>query len=223
MSCQPVFYKILNKHGIHNGYRYSQGLNILNGPFNNNPYQSCAPGGFYITTKEHLHKYLHYGVWIVEVYLPTWLPGFEIVPDPQGDKWRVNMLILGRRFHIFQMNMYLGVGLDVTKFIDHPTFVPLACKQGRTDVLTWIKCSSCYQFNAQQIKYIADLPMVPPNVLEWFKLNIPNNVNFDLFICLAIRNWSTATALWLWNNRNLIYSSNFRQLYDYLKRMYILQ
>ena len=236
MYSQPVFYKITNKHENHHGYQYRDGLNILSEPFNNNPRQPCVRGGFYFTTKEHLHKYLGYGVWIREVYLPTWDPNFQMVQDPTGDKWRANMIILGQRFHIFQMNMYLNAGLDVNKFINHPNFMPLVCRQGRTDVLDWIKCSRYYLFSPEQIYEISKLEMVPPNVLEWFKLNIPDRVNFNQYIFNAIENYNTATVCWLWNNRHLIDNNKHAakiwtlsqpgypidQLYDYLKRMSLL-
>ena len=92
-----VYYKVTNEQECHNGYRYKDGLNILEEKFNDNPNASCVAGGFYFTDYEHLPRFFEYGTWIREVTIPT---DARVVKDPEGDKWRTDKIILGNRYHI---------------------------------------------------------------------------------------------------------------------------
>jgi hypothetical protein len=51
-----LYYKITNKDEIHNGYKYKDGLNILEGDFNEDIKQDCVNGGLYFTTADHIHE-----------------------------------------------------------------------------------------------------------------------------------------------------------------------
>ena len=92
-----VYYKVTNEKECHHGYQYKDGLNILKEEFNDNPEHSCVPGGFYFTDYEHLHYFFHYGMWIREVTIPT---DARVVLDPDGNKWRCDKIILGKKYHI---------------------------------------------------------------------------------------------------------------------------
>jgi len=92
-----VYYKVTNEQECHNGYQYKDGLNILEEEFNDNPEHSCVPGGFYFTDYEHLPKFFQYGTWIREVTIPT---DARVVLDPDGNKWRCDKIILGKKYHI---------------------------------------------------------------------------------------------------------------------------
>ena len=93
-----TYYKITNKEENHNGFQYQDGLNVLEESFNDDPIASCVSGGFYFTTKEHIHKFYNYGIYIRIVKLPTDDPEFKIIKDPEGDKWRANKIILCKKF-----------------------------------------------------------------------------------------------------------------------------
>jgi hypothetical protein len=86
------FYKITNEKETHKGFKYKTGLNIDTVPFEKEG--SCVSGGLYFTTAENLHKFYHYGVYIRSVFIPWEDPGLQIVKDPDGDKWRANILWL---------------------------------------------------------------------------------------------------------------------------------
>lgn len=106
------YYKITNEKELHNGYQYTDGLNILKEPFAETG--SCVAGGFYFTTAANLHKFEHYGCNIREILLPKDNPAFKIVKD--GDKFRSNMVILGEKYSILDPDTYAVLCLDVSKF-----------------------------------------------------------------------------------------------------------
>lgn len=93
-----TYYKITNKNECHNGYQYKDGLNVLNEPFNDNPEDSCCPGGFYFTDYDNLLSFLDYGIWIREVKIPE---DARVIKDKSGDKWRTDKIILLNRYHIY--------------------------------------------------------------------------------------------------------------------------
>jgi len=105
-----VYYKVTNEQECHNGYQYKDGLNILKEEFNDNPNDSCCPGGFYFTDYENLPRFFEYGTWIREVTIPT---DARVVKDPQGNKWRTDKIIFGKKYHIKN---------DFDKWFDHQKF-----------------------------------------------------------------------------------------------------
>ncbi|AKI78773.1 hypothetical protein [Acanthamoeba polyphaga mimivirus] len=40
---------------------------------------------------------MDYGIYLREVYLPTYNPAFKMIKDPAGDKYGANMIVLGKR------------------------------------------------------------------------------------------------------------------------------
>nr|URM62439.1 ankyrin repeat domain containing protein [Mimivirus sp.] len=112
MSDNQVYYKITNRRENHHGFQYRDGLNILIEPFQE--IGSCVPGGFYFTTAQHIFKYISYGVYLREIYLPKENSEFKMVKDPQGDKWRANQIYFGNKYKLcrletFRMMDKLGV------------------------------------------------------------------------------------------------------------------
>ncbi|BCS82550.1 ankyrin repeat protein [Cotonvirus japonicus] len=95
-----LYLKITNKQECHNGYQYQDDLNILQEKFNDNPNDSCAPGGLYFCEPKYIHHYFGYGVNLREVYLPTNNPDFKMIKDPEGKKYRANMIILGKKHNL---------------------------------------------------------------------------------------------------------------------------
>ncbi|AAV51126.1 putative ankyrin repeat protein [Mimivirus Bombay] len=90
-----LYFKITNKDECHHGFQYEDGLNILDNEFNDNPKDSCVPGRLYFTEIHHMHKYLEFGIYLREVYLPIDNPSFRMIRDSSGDKYGANMIVLG--------------------------------------------------------------------------------------------------------------------------------
>ena len=90
-----LYFKITNSAENHHNFQYVNGLNVLKDKFNDDPSESCCPGGLYFTNAENIFKFLDYGIYLREITLPTENPDFRLVAD--DDKWRANMIILGER------------------------------------------------------------------------------------------------------------------------------
>ena len=94
-----MYFKITNEKENHHGFQYVDGLNVLLDDFNDDPNQSCCKGGFYFTDAINIFKYLGYGIYLREIILPVTNPNFRMV-KVGGYKWRANMIILGKRYEL---------------------------------------------------------------------------------------------------------------------------
>lgn len=129
-SKHQMYYKVTNQDECHLGFQYHDGLNVDTLPFE--PEGSCVPGGLYFTDSEHLSKYYRFGRWIRLVTLPRDEPGFQVVRDPSGTKWRANMLTLGRRLDMADPATYAICG---SSMLD----VDVAFARGYLEVVKWWK------------------------------------------------------------------------------------
>src|SRR5580692_36275 len=112
---EPMYFKITNEKENHNGFQYVTGLNVLEEEFNDDPEKSCCEGGLYFTDAKNIFKFLEYGIYLREIQLPT-NPDLKIVKDNTGDKWRANMIILGKRYELSQKETFqllIEAGADV--------------------------------------------------------------------------------------------------------------
>jgi hypothetical protein len=57
MNMTP-YVKLTTKNCIHNGYEYKEGLNILDGEFNNK--KICGSGGLYYCHKKDISRWVSY-------------------------------------------------------------------------------------------------------------------------------------------------------------------
>ncbi|AGF85745.1 repeat protein [Moumouvirus goulette] len=111
-----LYFKIINEIECHHGFQYVDGLNILQEKFNNNPKDSCVPGRLYFSKPKYMCKYLDFGVYLREIYLPTDNPKFKMIKDPSGDKYGANMIILGKRRDLKDIETWkymISVGVDI--------------------------------------------------------------------------------------------------------------
>ena len=99
-----MYYKITNEKENHHGFQYVNGLNILKDEFNDDPNQSCCKGGFYFTDIANIFKFISYGIYVREVILPISNTNFKIIKD--DDKWRANMIILGKRYDLYSVETF---------------------------------------------------------------------------------------------------------------------
>ena len=83
--------KLTNEECCHNGFSFSEGLNVDTVPFD--PTGKCQSGGIYFIHEEDIYLWLHYGgkimyyIWDVEV------PADAQVYD-EGNKFKADKLIL---------------------------------------------------------------------------------------------------------------------------------
>ena len=170
--CERVYIKLTNKKENHFGFQYYDGMNTLIQPFNDDPEDSCGPGGLYVTTNEHAPGHItHDTRWIRVVYLPRWLPDFKYVPDPSGNKLRANKLFLSTRYSIFDVDAYTYLGIDIHRLKDR--LLSLACEQGRVDVLENFKNRGLIQLFNAQIEFLVRRAMRDYHtaVVRWFARN----------------------------------------------------
>ena len=59
INMEEHFIKLTTQDCIHNGYQYKEGLNILDGEFNNQ--KICGHGGLYFCRKEYILTWINYG------------------------------------------------------------------------------------------------------------------------------------------------------------------
>ena len=116
LNSTELYFKITNKEENHHEFQYVNDLNILKEEFNDDPNQSCCAGGLYFTDIANIFKFLDYGIYLREVTLPTDNIDFLMVKDKSGDKWRANMIILGKRRDLCDVdtfNYLIKNGADV--------------------------------------------------------------------------------------------------------------
>jgi len=132
MTC--VYYKVTAEPEIHHGFHYQNGLNILDKNFE--PKGSCVAGGLYFTTIENVPNFYSYGCNLREVYLPIDHEDFQMVSDPDGNKFRANKIILGAKYSLFDVKTYEKFGLKINQ---NYYLVHMATINGRVDCLEMCK------------------------------------------------------------------------------------
>ena len=117
-----LFFKITNKDEYHYDFQYVDGFNKLKGQFNGNEDSSCAPGRLYFTKPKHIFKFASYGEYLRDIYLPVDNEDFLMVKDPNGDKYGANMIILGERRSLFDVETIkyaISKGACLTKYVGY--------------------------------------------------------------------------------------------------------
>ena len=84
-----MFIKFLKRGLTHRDMKYKEGLNEDSIEFN--PTGSCRPGGLYYTDFNHFFTFMHHGELIADIEVPH---DAKIYPDPAGNKWKANKLIV---------------------------------------------------------------------------------------------------------------------------------
>ena len=134
-----MYFKITNAAENHKGFQYSDGLNVLQEKFNDDPNKSCCSGGLYFTDIENIFKFLNYGIYLREVILPTENPDFKKIKDPSGDKWRANMIILGKRYELSNVDTFkylLEKGANI--HADNDSALRWSAEKGYLDVVQFL-------------------------------------------------------------------------------------
>ena len=130
-------FKITNEKECHHGFQYQDGLNILTEPFAETG--SCAKGGFYFTDVNNIFKFLDFGIYLREITLPFNDPDFKVVKDLEGDKWRTNKIIFGKRYNLDDVETFkylISMGANIKA--DNDYAVKWASKKGHLEVIKYL-------------------------------------------------------------------------------------
>ena len=164
-----MYFKITNSQENHNGFQYVDGLNILIEKFNENPDHSCCTGGFYFTDITNIFKFLNYGVFLREIKLPIDNPKFKMIKDKENDKWRTNLIILGKRYDLFTVNTFKYLIKNGANIHADDDYVFRYCAQnGHIAIMDWFKNSGFeYKYDERAINHASQYGHIA--VLDWFK------------------------------------------------------
>ena len=134
-----MYFKITNAAENHNCFQYVDGLNILIDEFDDDPSHSCVAGGLYFSDAANIFKFLGYGIYLREVILPTDNPNFKMVKDPKGDKWRANMIILGKRYDLSMTDTFKYlVELGANIYAENNLALRLSAAQGDLEIVKYL-------------------------------------------------------------------------------------
>jgi hypothetical protein len=167
------YYKVMNDAENHHGFQYQNGLNVLTEEFNDDPNDSCGPGGLYFTNKENLYRFLEYGSNIRRVSLPVGDPELKVVQDWNGYKWRANKLILEEKYSLDDPETYDLLGFDI-KFNIFRKFYIIgnATRNGDIDTLNrWKKIISMLVIDMIDTQITLASQHGQTNALDWWKDN----------------------------------------------------
>lgn len=95
-----MYFMITNAEENYHGFQYHDGLNILDKYVSN---ELLSRDYFwdqihYFSDAANILKYLDYGIYLREIELPDKDPDFKIINNSEGDKWRANKIILGKKY-----------------------------------------------------------------------------------------------------------------------------
>lgn len=159
------FYKVLNNKMNHHGFQYQDGFNVLAQKFNDSIYDDCGSGGFYITTKAHIDRFLNYGIYICKVELPYDNPDFKLVKLPSG-KWRTNMLYITEKYSLYLPETLQRFELMHLDFISGKIY-SLSILGDKTLLTKWLPLLPTHFNISQIIDKLASVGNI--DMLNWWK------------------------------------------------------
>ena len=133
------YFKITNAEENHNGFKYVDGFNVIEEEFNDDSNQSCGTGGLYFTNAQNIFKFLDYGIYLRDVFIPRNDPDFKMVKVTSGDKYRANMIVLGKRYDLdsvetFEYLITCGADIRANKY----AILRFSAIRGNLDVVKYI-------------------------------------------------------------------------------------
>lgn len=166
MAKEKKYYKVTNEDECHYGFQYKDGLNILTEPFDDNPLHSCCKGGFYFTIDKYINHFYECGVWLREVFLPIDNPNFKMIKDSSGNKLRSNMIILGKKYNLLNIDDVKYILKNINSNIIE--IVANLSGNGCIDTLELLKNSEFkFQYNESALYRASKYGHV--NVLKWLQ------------------------------------------------------
>ncbi len=128
-----MYFKITNADENHNGYQYTDGLNILNEYQYPEGYHETQD--FFILTQDNIFNFLGTGIYLRDVLLPINNSLFRTTTRPDG-KIITNMIILGEKrllSDVSTIEYLLSCGATIDKMIDNP--LRWACQNGYFEIV----------------------------------------------------------------------------------------
>ncbi len=152
-----TYYKITNEHEKYYGFKFHDGLNIFQerefAMAKENPFESELMGGLnifeepeyhtaynklYFTDINNIHKYLHRGICVREVILPTDDPNFMMVQIPDKDEWVANRIILGQCHKLSDINTFKMLKNHGMRIYDNDICTFWAHQFGHRDIFNYL-------------------------------------------------------------------------------------
>jgi hypothetical protein len=117
-----VYVKLTTKYGVHNGYRYKEGLNCLDGKFNSD--NICGSGGLYFCDEKDIGKWISYSDKVMYyIWDVTLLDDSKLVD--MGDKLKTDKFILQNKRTIWDDNELCKLAVqqngDFFRFVKNQT------------------------------------------------------------------------------------------------------
>lgn len=109
---------ITNIDEYHYDHQFVEGLNVLKHEFyDTDTDENYVQVGFFFTDIDNINNYLHLGVWIREVTLPTNDSDFKMVSKQtrNGIQYRANKIILGPRYDVWNIDTINKFNLTFTE------------------------------------------------------------------------------------------------------------
>jgi hypothetical protein len=196
-----IYYIITNKDETYKGYKYKDGLNIIE---DNNE--------FYFTTSEFIHKFYDLGENLRVVKLPLDNPDFKMVK--LKNKFKANMIILEEKYNFNNLNDFKEIykintnynnniyNIEILEWLksinyyfDNTDIIYNASFNGHVHILEWFKNSGYeFKYNVSTISMASHNGHV--NVLEWFKNSGYKFKNYNYAIQSAIINGHVNVLDW---------------------------
>ncbi|AGC01580.1 ankyrin repeat protein [Acanthamoeba polyphaga moumouvirus] len=138
-----LYFKITNENENEPGYfdfQYKDGLNILEGKFNDNVNNLYGPGRFYFSGPENICGDIDGGIYLREIYLPTHNPDFKMIKI--GKKYGSNMIILGKRYFLGDPKTWkYMINSEINIRINNDYVIKYLAHKGYLDVIKYLhKC-----------------------------------------------------------------------------------
>jgi hypothetical protein len=138
-----AFVKLTTEDCIHNGYQYKEGLNCLNGEFNNE--KICDSGGLYFCRKEDIGKWCTYGFYKIMYYI--W--DVELCEDSKivdmGDKLKTDKFIIKNKRTIWDNEEICKLAVQYNGYL---------LQYVNQKVMTYEICKLAVQQNYDAFKYV---------------------------------------------------------------------
>jgi hypothetical protein len=116
------YYKITNDSEMHRGFKYQDGLNILDEPFGES-------NGFHFVSLEDVPRYYSYGFNLREVQIPD---GATVRTGNDLQSFRSDMIFFGIKYSLRDPETYRTLGLDISK---NMYLFNECCTQGKYELL----------------------------------------------------------------------------------------
>ncbi|AGF85320.1 repeat protein [Moumouvirus goulette] len=128
-----LYFKLTNKNEYHHNYQYDDGLNTLEGNFNDDFNDSYGPGRFYFSNGENICKYLNSeSFYLREVFIPDNDLDFKMIKNETY--FGANKIILGKRYSLNDVDtLKYMISNKINIRAGNDTLIKWYCQKGQVD------------------------------------------------------------------------------------------